>query len=212
MKTKLLIFFVFLISLSFSQSNWFTVNPPDLTTFSWNNQQTSSYAVVNNIPVFTVPFQNPVQWSSLMRTLPTAPYTITLVFCPSGPTYGIWHFGITLQDASNKAVNMMMNMYNAPGQIFVYREGNAAHYIDFEGTAYGPGNVPAAQIRAFRIVDNGSLRTYLYSADAGTVWAPQFQEPSGSYISPTKWGIVGVNLQNAGPVSAAIYRMELTTP
>jgi len=196
----------------FAQANWFSLNPPDLTVFTWNNQLSASWSTSSNgIPVLSIPFHSsPAQWNSLIQSLPASPYTITMVFCPSGPTYGIWHFGITLQDAANKAENMMLNMYNAPGQVIVYQEGNASTYSGFENSIF-TASMPVAQVRALRVVDDGTHRTFYYSADGGTSWAQQFQEASGSYLTPTKWGVVGINLQ-AGSVSAALYRLEVTTP
>ncbi len=195
----------------FAQASWFVVNPPDLSTFTWNNQLSASWATVNSLPVLSIPFHSsPAQWNSLTYPVPGSTYTITMVFCPSGATYGIWHFGITLQDAANKAENVMLNMYNAPGQVIIYQEGNASTYSGFENSIF-TASLPVAQVRALRIVEDGTHRTFYYSADGGTVWAQQFQEASGSYLTPTKWGVVGINLQS-GTVNATLYQLGATTP
>lgn len=210
---KILILIVFATLLPAQQfQSWFPVNPPTLSAFSWVNQQSATWAAPNGLPVFTVPYHaSPANWDSVTQALPSPPYTLTLVFAASYPSYGIFNFGITLQDANGKAENLMLSYFNAPGQFIVYQEGNASVYSGFENAVF-TGNLPNAQIRGLRIQDTGTTRTFSYSADGGTTWAPQYSEPTNSYLTPVKWGLVGVNLMTGSTVSAVVYDLGITTP
>jgi hypothetical protein len=192
-------------------ADWIVTNPPDLSTFTWVNQLGSSCSTANGLPVFAVPFHSsPAQWSSLVKPLTASAYTITLIFIPSIPSAGIFHFGITLQDStSTKGVNLMLNQYNAPGQLIVYRESDVQHGMS--EVAQATFNIPVAHVRGLRIVDDGTNRTFYYSCDGGNVWMQMYQEASNSYMTPAKWGIIGVNLQSATQY-ATIYDLETTYP
>lgn len=192
--------------------NWFPVSPPDFTTFSWVNQNTASYVIANGLPVLTVPYQSTVQWNNLVKAVPGANFTATLVMAPSGLAYGVWHFGLSLQDNSGKAVNMMVNMFNTPGQVSIYQESSAGVYAGSETAIAGPFSIPVAQVRGLRIVEDGVHRTYYYSADGGTAWAQIFQEAAGTYLTPTKYGISMINLESTLTTHTTVYQLGATTP
>ncbi len=192
--------------------NWFNISPPDLTTFTWLNQGGASFQVSNGLPVISVPFNDPVQWRNLIKNVPASTYTCTLIFNASGTMYGIWQVGLHLQNDAGLSENLMLNMFTAPGQLDIYSETKPDNGST-ENVVAGPFLIPTAQIRGFRVIEDLTHRTWQYSYDGGTVWMQIYQEPSGTFMTPTKFGITIVNNTSAlAAANATVYLLGATNP
>jgi hypothetical protein len=192
--------------------NWFPVNPPNLSAFSWVNQNTASYSVSSlGFDVIAVPYQSTAQFNNLVTALPSPPYTATVTFAMNTPASGSYVTGLTLQNGT-AAINFFENLYYATGSIVVTHESSAG-VIGTETGVYQNNDSPWAQIVSLRVQDTGTTRTFLYSADGGTAFVPLYSEPSGTFINPSNVGIVVFNKANPGvTVYSTIYNFGMTTP
>ena len=195
--------------------NWFPIQPPDFTTYSWNNMNTASYAIVNGLPVMSVPYQSgTTQWNSLVKAVPAGgAYTLSLVFTPSAVNYGTWQFGLSLQDASNKCENMMVSMNGSYPGVFIYDESSCGVYAGSETQLFSMTTFPAITVYGVQVVEDGTHRTYNVSADGGTSWLQVYQVATGAYLTPVNFGIIGVNITSTIPVATAtVYLLGGTHP
>lgn len=189
--------------------NWFPLAPPDFSTgWTWVNQNMVSFSTSSlGFAVLTVPYQSTAQFNNLVQSLPSAPYTLTITFAMTTPLPGSYVTGLTLQ-GGGKAVNFMVNLYQVPGSIVVTHE-SAAGVIGTETVVFQNNNLPDGQIRSLRIHDDGTTRSFFYSADGGTAFAPVYSEPSATFLTASTWGVVVFNRANSGVTTySTIYNLS----
>ena len=188
--------------------NWFPVNPPDFTGFSWVNQNTASWSVINGLPVVVFPYQSIVQWNNLVAPTLTVPYTITLVFTLTANVVG-GDVGLTLQDSTTgKSINYLA--YYANMQAAVFQETTSGVW-SAESEPFSQV-VSFGQIVGLRITDDGTHRSYWYSNDGGTAWIMLYQENTNTFLTPTKYGIVALSHLSGTTLNVTVWNLGVTTP
>ncbi len=185
-------------------------------SWTWVNQLSSSCGGGGNYPlILTTPSNASLSNALLVRAVPSTPYSITatftvpiidlanacclnagLVFYASGSTKFVAFEVGTGFNENNCTVGtpcLRVEEWNSPTSDNTGLQ--TGRYL------YG-ASVPGGF--TLKIRDDGTHRTYYLSSDGGLNFIQWYQEASGTFITPTHYGLVLLNLNSGGLIPASM--------
>ncbi|HVI08012.1 MAG TPA: hypothetical protein VND65_06925 [Candidatus Binatia bacterium] len=185
-------------------SGIYTPVDPPTSGWSWVNQGTATIATNGSALCLHIPDTgSSLQWRLYMRTITPSTYTIVahfalLAFAQNSQTGGIYLY----DSVSGKATGMeyLLQAPAAGGDpgVLTWRvqrlnsvtsAGTTPAQIGFSGGPFTIGS--------FKIVEDGTNRTYYWSRDRGLNWYQLLQEPTGTFITPNEAGFGGFSVTSS---------------
>jgi hypothetical protein len=193
-------------------SSLYPQTAPNDSSFSWVNQSTSTVTVNGNGSIsLLVPKSPTFDLRARVKTLPSAPYTVTLG-CISSAMFPInWQaFGIILRNSSSGLIKIFGGDVEAAGSYFIGQKySSPTTFVD----RIFPSIVASNRfgIMFFRIVDNGTTMTYQFSQD-GYQFITLSSSPRADYMIADQVGFFAVDSSNTYGSTLNVFHWAVSQP
>lgn len=176
------------------------VDPPT-SGWSWVNQGTATITTNGSALSLHIPDNAALNWRFRERTISPSTYTIIAHMRVVGWAANSQAAGIYLYDSVSGKLTGAEYLIQAPGSgnypsqtIRVERMNSVTSDNGTQATLGTFGFAPP--IISFKIVEDGTHRTWYVSRDCGLQWYQLFQEATGSFITPNEAGFGGISVTN----------------
>lgn len=170
--------------------------PPVSGDFAWVNQGGASIDTSLGGVRMTVPIGAGANWRYRKKTIPSAPYTVTVYLWGMMPGYDHQVSGLVLRDSgSGKIVNFGQYMNSSGSWIALSKWDSPSSYNSDYDSHHRVGSIP----RWLRIRDDNTNRFFEYSFD-GIFWIQRNTGTIGrtDFITPDEIGWGGDHEFNSG--------------
>lgn len=183
----------------------FEATPPPSSGWSWVNQGSSTITTTKGTQVMAIPASASNSNRVRVRSIPSAPYTVTIGFSymgdfasGTGPDAGLVlrnNAGGTLSfyAVTSNDVEVFSNKWSSPTAF-------ASGYT-MSPTAQALGN---AQRVLLRIADNSTNRIFSISHDMGLTWTQMLSVTNTDYHTPDEIGFF-MNVVNSDPATITVW-------
>jgi hypothetical protein len=184
---------------------------PDVSTFSWVNQQSATSSQYANGPlVITYPASTDTNLHGLVQSVPgSSPWTITINLAFNSNATNTPFAGIIIYDGT-KAVTMGVTTYNNGSlQVLAFTSVTAS------GSVPNPPNInsfwPWYGGAVWLRVNYDGTNLNFYTSSNGAVWQAAGSLTAATYLGTITRAGFFLSADSNFPVSASLYNWELTT-
>lgn len=180
----------------------FKATPPPSTGWSWVNQSTSTIATTNGTQVLSIPASGANSIRARVRSIPSAPYTVTMGFTWAADAAASCEAGIAMRNASGSTVSIYGVSSPANG-VFANKWTNPTTF----SANYSVSSQVVMPNRAFvlvRIADNSTNRIFSVSHDRGLTWTQMLSVTRTDFHTPDEIGFY-VNTSNGDPAVITVF-------
>jgi hypothetical protein len=161
------------------------------------------------------PIGGGVHFAVATRSLPGSTYTITTTIqCleANGSSGAVIVCGLALFDGTKSEDIEFLNEYTVDNAQATVRQLTSLTESSGGSLVAGPTNTLIGQYPTFRIVEDGTHRTWYYWSSGAFVMF--FQEASGTFLTPTSVGVITLNDSGDTPIfnSTLIVGWSATSP
>lgn len=176
-------------------------------SWTWVNQGTEALSVSDGVGLWTHPAGAVgTQERLLVRSAPTAPYTITMHGYLAAPDVSYNYFGLVWRQSSNGSYRDFFYLA-AGGLVSVQRRTTGGVFVS---SPFGANSVGRSAEMWFRAVDDNTNISYFHSSD-GIGWALVLVEARNNFVTFDQIGVMtclGVGSALTQMVSFHEYRIE----
>lgn len=183
------------------------MTPPVAANFSWVNQGSASFGTNGGVLSMLAPASTSDNLRLLVKSIPSAPYTITAALVTNSQNVNYLFGGLVLRDsASGKLI--VLEQFTNGGFIGLVNYNSPTSQSGTQSGSKSHGNVGLVW---FQIQDDNTNRTFRASAD-GTNWYQIYSGARTTFITPDQVGFFLDASHATADATMTVYSYLETSP